>query len=126
MRVPGLGVAGTVRELGDGVDGFTIRESVVTLSGTDTEGGYAAISVVDAQRRDRYLALTRVAHLHAGETVLSYHGAQGGWRRPFPASRVASGPRRLSAPRARPVSRPLWLRDCHMTAWSSAINSPMG
>jgi NADPH:quinone reductase len=78
MRVPGLGVAGTVRALGDGVGGFTIREPVVTMSRTDTEGGYAAISVVDAQRRDRYLALSGVAHLDVGESVLSYHGAQGG------------------------------------------------
>jgi NADPH:quinone reductase-like Zn-dependent oxidoreductase len=43
MRVPGFGAAGTVRELGDGVDGFTIRESVVTQSGTGSEGGYAAM-----------------------------------------------------------------------------------
>ena len=47
--VPGLEVAGTVHELGDGVDGFTMGEPVVTLTGTGAEGGYAAIRVVDAR-----------------------------------------------------------------------------
>jgi NADPH:quinone reductase-like Zn-dependent oxidoreductase len=47
--VPGLEVAGTVRELGDGVDGLTVGEQVVTLSGTGAEGGYAAIRAVDAR-----------------------------------------------------------------------------
>lgn len=47
--VPGLEVAATVRELGDGVDGLTVGEPVVTLSGSGAEGGYAAVSVVDAR-----------------------------------------------------------------------------
>ena len=46
--VPGLEVAGTVRALGDGVQGFRVGEPVVTLSGTGAEGGYASIAVVDA------------------------------------------------------------------------------
>jgi NADPH2:quinone reductase len=102
--VPGLEVAGTVRELGDGVDGFTVGEQVVTLSGTGPEGGYAAISVVDSRfavslygsgvdpalavatvpnAATAYLALTRVAHLQSGETVL-VHGALGGLASTFP------------------------------------------
>jgi NADPH2:quinone reductase len=102
--VPGLEVAGTVRELGDGVDGFTAGEPVVTLSGTGAEGGYAAINVVDARfavslgssgvdpavavatvpnAATAYLALTRVAHLQSGETVL-VHGALGGLASTFP------------------------------------------
>jgi NADPH2:quinone reductase len=32
--VPGLEVAGTVRALGEGVEGFQVAEPVVTLSGT--------------------------------------------------------------------------------------------
>jgi NADPH2:quinone reductase len=102
--VPGLEVAGTVRELGDGVDGLTVGEPVVTLSGTGAEGGYAAITVVDARfavslgssgvdpalavatlpnAATAYLALTQVAHLQAGETVL-VHGALGGLASTFP------------------------------------------
>jgi NADPH:quinone reductase len=102
--VPGVEVAGTVRELGDGVDGFTVGEPVVTLSGTGAEGGYAAITVVDARfavslgssgvdpalavatvpnAATAYLALARVAHLQAGETVL-VHGALGGLASTFP------------------------------------------
>jgi NADPH2:quinone reductase len=102
--VPGLEVAGTVRELGDGVDGFAVGEPVVTLSGTGAEGGYAAIRVVDARfavslggsgvdpalavaampnAATAFLALTRVAHLKAGETAL-VHGALGGLASTFP------------------------------------------
>ncbi|MFH8282675.1 alcohol dehydrogenase catalytic domain-containing protein [Streptomyces antibioticus] len=43
--VPGLEVAGTVRALGDGVEGLRVGEPVVTLSGTGVEGGYAFIAV---------------------------------------------------------------------------------
>ena len=46
--VPGLEVAGTIRALGDGVEGFGIAEPVVTLSGTGAEGGYASVTVADA------------------------------------------------------------------------------
>ena len=102
--VPGLEVAGTVRELGVGVDGFTVGEAVVTVTGTGPEGGYASISVVDARfvvslassgvdpalavaavpnAATAYLALTRVAHLQEGETVL-VHGALGGLASTFP------------------------------------------
>jgi NADPH:quinone reductase len=102
--VPGLEVAGTVRELGDGVDGLTVGEPVVALSGTGAKGGYAAVSVVDARfavsfgssgvdpalavatvpnAATAYLALTQVAHLQPGETVL-VHGALGGLASTFP------------------------------------------
>jgi NADPH2:quinone reductase len=102
--VPGLEVAGTVRELGVGVDGFTVGERVVTVTGTGAEGGYASIRVVDARfvvslassgvdpalavaavpnAATAYLALTRVAHLQEGETVL-VHGALGGLASTFP------------------------------------------
>ena len=102
--VPGLEVAGTIRELGEGVDSFTVGERVVTLSGTGAEDGYASISVVDARlaasldgsgvdpalavaavpnAATAYLALTRVAHLQEGETVL-VHGALGGLASTFP------------------------------------------
>jgi len=47
--VPGLEVAGSIRQLGDRVDGFIAGEPVVTVTGTGAEGGYAAISVVDAR-----------------------------------------------------------------------------
>jgi NADPH2:quinone reductase len=125
--VPGLEVAGTVRELGDGVDGLTVGEPVVTLSGTGPEGGYASIAVVDGRfvaslgnsgvdpalavaavpnAATAYLALTRVAHLQSGETVL-VHGALGGLASTFPgvarslgASTVVGTVRRTSLPTA--------------------------
>jgi NADPH2:quinone reductase len=102
--VPGLEVAGTIRELGQGVETFNVGEPVVTLSGTGAEDGYASISVVDARlaasldgsgvdpalavaavpnAATAYLALTRVAHLQEGETVL-VHGALGGLASTFP------------------------------------------
>jgi NADPH:quinone reductase-like Zn-dependent oxidoreductase len=104
--VPGLEVAGTVRELGDGVDGLTVGEPVVTLSRTGAKGGYAAVSLVDARfavglgssgvdpalavatvpnAATAYLALTQVAHLQPGETVL-VHGALGGLASTFPGA----------------------------------------
>ncbi|MFG3093086.1 zinc-binding alcohol dehydrogenase family protein [Streptomyces antibioticus] len=102
--VPGLEVAGTVRALGEGVEGLRVGEPVVTLSGTGAEGGYASVAVVDAAMTARlegsgvdpalavaavpnaataYLALTEVAHLKAGEHVL-VHGALGGLASAFP------------------------------------------
>ena len=102
--VPGLEVAGTVRELGGGVEGFTVGEPVVTVTGTGAEGGYASICVADARfivslaslgvdpavavatvpnAATAYLALTRVAHLNSGESVL-VHGALGGLASTFP------------------------------------------
>jgi NADPH2:quinone reductase len=102
--VPGLEVAGTIRALGDGVEGFRVGEPVVTLSGTGAEGGYASIAVVDAamtasldgtgvdpavavaavpNAATAYLALTEVAHLKPGERLL-VHGALGGLASAFP------------------------------------------
>jgi NADPH2:quinone reductase len=102
--VPGLEVAGAIRALGEGVDGFRVGEPVVTLSGTGADGGYASVSVVDAamtaslegtgvdpalavaavpNAATAYLALTGVAHLQPGERVL-VHGALGGLASSFP------------------------------------------
>ena len=102
--VPGLEVAGTIRALGEGVEGLRVGEPVVTLSGTGAEGGYASVSVVDAamtaslegtgvdpalavaavpNAATAYLALTGVAHLQPGEWVL-VHGALGGLASAFP------------------------------------------
>jgi NADPH2:quinone reductase len=109
--VPGLEVAGTIRELGAGVDSFTVGEPVVTLSATGAEGGYASITVVDARltasldgsgvdpalavaavpnAATAYLALTRIAHLRAGEAVL-VHGALGGLASTFPGVALSLG-----------------------------------
>lgn len=102
--VPGLEVAGTIRALGEGVEGLRVGEPVVTLSGTGAEGGYASVSVADAamtaslegagvdpalavaavpNAATAYLALTGVAHLQPGERVL-VHGALGGLASAFP------------------------------------------
>ncbi|MFE4175933.1 zinc-binding alcohol dehydrogenase family protein [Streptomyces sp. NPDC056909] len=101
--VPGLEVAGTVRALGDGVTGFAVGEKVVTLSATGT-GGYASVLVSDQAlviSTEGYgidpalavaavpnaamasLALTRVARMSAGESIL-VHGALGGFASAFP------------------------------------------
>jgi NADPH:quinone reductase len=109
--VPGLEVAGTIRELGDGVEGFAVGEAVVTVSGTGAEGGYASISAVDARfvvslaasgvdpalavaavpnATTAYIALTRVAHLQSGESVL-VHGALGGLASTFPGVALSLG-----------------------------------
>jgi NADPH:quinone reductase len=45
--VPGGEVAGTVRALGEGVDGFRVGEPVVTMSQA-TLGGYASVSLAQA------------------------------------------------------------------------------
>jgi D-arabinose 1-dehydrogenase-like Zn-dependent alcohol dehydrogenase len=92
--VPGLEVAGTVRQLGNGVEGFHVGEPVVTVSQMAL-GGYASVTVAEASMvlslsdsdvnpalavaalpnaTTAYLALTRVAHLQQGESVL-VHGA---------------------------------------------------
>ncbi len=131
--VPGLEVAGTVRALGDGVEGLRVGEPVVTLSGTGAEGGYASVAVVDAamtvslegsgvdpasavaavpNAATAYLALTEVAHLKAGEHVL-VHGALGGLASAFPgmartlgAAGVTGTARRPSLERARDSALP--------------------
>jgi NADPH2:quinone reductase len=101
--VTGLEVAGTVRELGEGVTDFRIGESVVTLS-LMSLGGYATVTIADAALTvsldglivdpaqavaalpnavTAYLALTQIAHLQKGESVL-IHGAIGGLASMFP------------------------------------------
>jgi NADPH2:quinone reductase len=102
--VPGLEVAGTIRALGGGVEGFQVAEPVVTLSGTGAEGGYASVTVAGAamtvsldgtgigpaaavaavpNAATAYAAMTEVAHLKPGERVL-VHGAWAGWPRHSP------------------------------------------
>jgi NADPH2:quinone reductase len=101
--VPGLEVAGTVRELGEGVTGFAVGEKVVTFSSTGT-GGYASVLVsdqafvvstegsgIDPARAVAvvpnaalaHLALANVARMSAGESIL-IHGALGGFASAFP------------------------------------------
>ena len=112
--MPGLEVAGTIRELGEGVTDFRVGEPVVTLS-LMTLGGYATVALADARltvslanttidpaqavavlpnATTAYLALTTVAHLRAGETVL-IHGATGGLASAFPAVARALGTARI-------------------------------
>jgi NADPH:quinone reductase len=123
--VPGLEVAGTVRELGAGVTGFAIGEPVVTFSTTGA-GGYASVLVSDQafvvslegsgidqalaaavvpNAAMAHLALANVARMSAGESIL-IHGALGGFAAAFPgiarqlgASRVVGSVRvsKLSA-----------------------------
>jgi NADPH:quinone reductase len=131
--VPGLEVAGAIRALGDGVEGFDIAEPVVTLSGTGAEGGYASVTVADAamtvsldgtgigpaaavaavpNAATAYAALTEVAHLQPGERVL-VHGALGGLASAFPgvartlgAASVTGTARRSSLAAARASALP--------------------
>jgi NADPH:quinone reductase len=101
--VPGLEVTGTVRALGDAVSGFEIGEKVVSMSNGGI-GGYASIFIAQASlvvsltNHDinpalavsvvpnaamAHVALTCVAHLAEGESVL-IHGALGGFAAAFP------------------------------------------
>ena len=102
--VPGLEVAGTVRQLGEGVTGLAVGERVVSMSAGDGTGGYASVfvtrpdSVVSTEGYGidpalavaalpnaamAHIALSHVAHLAAGESVL-VHGALGGFPAAFP------------------------------------------
>lgn len=102
--VPGLEVTGTVRALGEGVTEFTIGEPVLAMSQGGGTGGYASVFVADAFRAVSlagydidpaiavsiipnaamaHVALTEVAHLKQGESVL-VHGALGGLASAFP------------------------------------------
>jgi NADPH:quinone reductase len=104
--VPGLEVAGTIRALGNGAEGFHVAEPAVTLPGTGAEGGYASVTVADAamtvsldgtgigpaavvaaapNAATAYAALTEVAHLKPGERVL-VHGALGRLASAFPGA----------------------------------------
>ena len=112
--VPGLEVAGTVRALGEGVEDFRIGEPVVTLTASG-DGGYAEVAVADAELTaslegspvdlalavsalpnavTAHLALTRVAHLAKGESVL-IHGALGGLASVFPGVARELGAERI-------------------------------
>jgi NADPH:quinone reductase len=112
--VPGGEVAGTVRALGDGVEGFRVGDPVVSMSQI-TLGGYASVTLAQASTViplgnsgvdpaqavaalpyavTAYLALTRVAHLQPGESVL-VHGAAGGLASTFPAVARSLGASRI-------------------------------
>lgn len=102
--IPGLEVAGSVRALGQGVTGFTVGEYVVSMSAGSGTGGYASVYIAKASfavsieglgidpalavavvpnAAMAYVALTSIAHLSAGESVL-VHGALGGFSAAFP------------------------------------------
>ena len=118
--IPGLEVAGTVRELGQGATGFAVGEKVVTFS-SGGSGGYASIYVapealvvstegygidpavaaaVVPNAAMAYLVFANVARLSPGESVL-IHGALGGFAAAFPG--IA---RRLGASRVVGTVRP--------------------
>lgn len=93
--VPGLEVAGTVRELGEGVQDFTVGEPVAAI--LPAAGGFAevacapaatvasvprgldlaAAAVVPIDTVTAHLALTTVARFGAGEDVLVHAGVGG-------------------------------------------------
>jgi NADPH2:quinone reductase len=102
--IPGLEVAGTIRALGEGVTGFAIGEKVVSMSAGAGTGGYASVYIAPARvvtsttgydidpalavsvipnAAMAHVALTHVAHLAEGESVL-VHGALGGFAATFP------------------------------------------
>lgn len=102
--IPGLEVAGTVRALGEGVSELRVGQQVVSLSAGTGTGGYASIYTAKAaltvsiegrgidpslavsvipNAAMAHVALTRVAHLGRGESVL-VHGALGGLSAAFP------------------------------------------
>ncbi|MCX4429848.1 quinone oxidoreductase family protein [Streptomyces mirabilis] len=112
--VPGLEAAGRVRALGPGVSGFQVGEPVVTLSQMSL-GGYASVTLADVamtislkgsgvdpaqavsalpNATTAYLALTEVAHLKEGESVL-VHGVAGGLAATFPAVARSLGASRV-------------------------------
>jgi NADPH2:quinone reductase len=112
--VPGGEVTGTVRELGEGVEGFRVGEPVVSMSQA-TLGGYAGMTlaqastvvplgdyVVDPAQAvpappyavTACLGLTRAAHLQPGESVL-VHGAAGGLAATVPAVARSLGATRI-------------------------------
>lgn len=113
--IPGLEVAGKVRALGEGVSDFAIGESVVSMSDGSGTGGYATVyiaparGVVSIEDSDvdpalavavipnaamAYVALTRVAHLSEGESIL-VHGALGGLSSAFPGVAKQLGASRI-------------------------------
>lgn len=136
--VPGLEVAGTVRALGAGVSGFRVGEPVVTLSQMSL-GGYATVTLAEADLTvsladtavdpaqavaalpnavTAYLALTRVAHLVEGESVL-VHGAAGGL-----AATVAPVARFLGASRiVGTVSSPARIPDTRHLGYDEVLTS---
>src|SRR3984885_10663689 len=125
--VPGLEVAGTVRELGAGVTGCAVGERVVTFSATGAGGsrsiyvadealvvsteGYdidpAVAAAVVPNAAMAYLAFANVARLAAGESVL-IHGALGGFAAAFPGIARQLGASRVvgTVPPGRAYAKP--------------------
>ena len=112
--VPGIEVAGLVREVGEGADQFSVGDRVVTLSLVEL-GGYATVALADAARTvslegidvdtaqaiatlpnavTAYLALTNVVRIDGNKTLL-VHGASGGLASVFPAVARQLGAQRL-------------------------------
>ncbi|TPP05382.1 quinone oxidoreductase family protein [Rhizobium glycinendophyticum] len=112
---PGLEVSGTVRALGAGVTGFRVGEWVLSLSDGSGTGGYASVYVAQApmvvsiegydidpalavamvpNMAMAHVALTRVAHLEKGESLL-VHGALGGLSSGFPGMARQLGASRI-------------------------------
>ncbi|NYF09219.1 NADPH2:quinone reductase [Leifsonia sp. AK011] len=127
--VPGLEVTGAIRALGEGVTGFSVGEKVVALS-SGGSGGYSSIKVAGASQIVSiegagidpaiavsvipnaamvHVAMTAVAHLREGETVL-VHGALGGF-----ASAVPGVAKRLGASRVVGTVRPSKLEAAQAT-----------
>jgi NADPH:quinone reductase len=136
--VPGGEVAGTVREVGEGVEGFRVGEPVVTLPQL-TLGGYASVTLAHASTViplgdsgvdpaqavaalpyavTAYLALTRVGHLQPGESVL-VHGAAGGLAATFPAVARSLGASRVIGT----VSSPNRIKDTVHLGYDEVLTS---
>lgn len=113
--IPGLEVAGTVRALGKGVTGLSIGEKVVAMSNGSGTGGYASVYIARAAHTVSFeasgiapalavalipnaamahIALSRIAHLTEGESVL-VHGALGGFAAAFPGMAKQLGASRV-------------------------------
>jgi NADPH:quinone reductase len=136
--VPGGEVAGTVRALGDGVEGFRVGEPVVSMSQA-TLGGYASVTLAQASTVipldnsgvdpaqavaalpyavTAYLALTRAAYLQPGESVL-VHGAAGGLASTFPAVARLLGASRIFGT----VSSPSRIADTDHLGYDEVLTS---
>src|ERR1700709_1565154 len=136
--VPGGEVAGSVREIGEGVEGFRVGEPVVSMSQA-TLGGYASVTLAQASpvvplgdsavdpaqavaalpyAVTAYLGLTRAAHLQPGESVL-VHGAAGGLAATVPAVARALGATRIVGT----VSSPSRIKDTAHLGYDDVFTS---
>jgi hypothetical protein len=116
--IPGLEAAGAIRQLGEGVTGFTVGEKVVSMSAGGSTGGYAPVfvtrpaSVVSTEGYGidpalavavlpnavtAHIALSHIAYLAEGESVL-VRGALDGFPAAFPGGCAGIRRGRRSAP----------------------------